>query len=54
MSLTETPCIDKSRGMSKLDDDAMPRWVKVFGIVAILFVVAFIVLHAAGLAPHGH
>jgi hypothetical protein len=32
----------------------MPRWVKVFGIIAILFVVAFVILHVTGLAPHGH
>jgi hypothetical protein len=40
--------------MSKPDDAAMPRWVKTFGIVAILAVVAFLVLHLAGLAPRGH
>jgi hypothetical protein len=40
--------------MSKLDDNAMPRWVKVFGIVAVLVVATFIALHLAGLAPHGH
>jgi hypothetical protein len=40
--------------MSKLDNEATPRWVKLFGVAAILFVVAFIVLHLAGLAPHGH
>jgi hypothetical protein len=32
----------------------MPRWVKLFAIVAILFVVAFVILHVTGLAPHGH
>jgi hypothetical protein len=31
-----------------------PRWVKVFGIVAAILVVAFVVLHLAGIAPHGH
>jgi hypothetical protein len=34
--------------------DGAPRWVKVFGIVAILVLVAFAVLHVTGLAPHGH
>jgi hypothetical protein len=32
----------------------MPRWVKVFGIVAILLVLTFVILHLTGLAPHGH
>jgi len=40
--------------MSERDDEPMPRWVKVFGIVAVLLVVTFIVLHLTGLAPHGH
>jgi hypothetical protein len=40
--------------MTKLAENAMPRWVKVFGLIAILLVVAFIALHVAGLAPHGH
>jgi hypothetical protein len=31
-----------------------PRWVKVFGIIAIVLVVAFVVLHLTGLAPEGH
>jgi hypothetical protein len=36
------------------DHEPMPRWVKVFGIVAILAVATFVVLHLTGLAPHGH
>ena len=32
----------------------MPRWVKVFGIVAILVAAVFIALHIAGLSAHGH
>jgi hypothetical protein len=43
--------------MANADDettDAVPRWVKVFGIVAIVFVVAFAILHVTGIAPHGH
>ena len=35
-------------------DEGMPRWVKVFGIVAVVVIVAFVVLHLTGLAPHGH
>jgi hypothetical protein len=40
--------------MAKLEADAMPRWVKIFGILAAVAVVAFLVLHLTGLAPHGH
>lgn len=40
--------------MTRPKADAMPRWVKIFGIVAILAVTAFFVLHLTGLAPHGH
>jgi hypothetical protein len=32
--------------------EGMPRWVKVFVVIAIVFVVAFVVLHLTGLAPH--
>jgi hypothetical protein len=40
--------------MTKPDSEAMPRWVKMFAILAVVFVVAFVVLHLTGLAPHGH
>jgi hypothetical protein len=33
---------------------AAPRWVKVFGIIGLLLVVLFIILHLTGLAPTGH
>jgi hypothetical protein len=36
------------------DDRALPRWVKVFGIGAAVALLAFVILHLAGLAPHGH
>ena len=36
------------------DDGGMPRWVKVFGIIFLIFVVAFIVLHLAGGGFRGH
>ena len=35
-------------------DGTMPRWVKVFGIVAAVLVVVFVILHLAGLGPTGH
>jgi hypothetical protein len=35
-------------------DNATPRWVKVFGITAIIVLVAFVILHLAGGGPRGH
>ena len=32
----------------------MPRWVKVFGIIAIVLILLFIILHLTGNAPSGH
>jgi hypothetical protein len=31
-----------------------PRWVKMFGVVAIVLVVAFLILHLTGNGLHGH
>ncbi len=31
-----------------------PRWVKVFGIVALALFVLFLILHLAGLSPMSH
>ncbi len=31
-----------------------PLWVKVFGIIAILLVLLFVILHLTGLSPAGH
>jgi hypothetical protein len=36
------------------DDEATPRWVKVFAIVAVVAIVVFAILHITGVAPHGH
>jgi hypothetical protein len=36
------------------EPEGMPRWVKVFGAVAIALLVAFAILHLTGIAPHGH
>ncbi len=33
---------------------ATPRWVKVFGIVALILFLIFILLHATGHSPSGH
>lgn len=31
-----------------------PRWVKVFGIIAVLLVLLFVILHLTGNYPGGH
>lgn len=31
-----------------------PRWVKIFGIIAIVLVLLFVTLHLTGLSPGGH
>ena len=31
-----------------------PRWVKVFGVIAIIVLVAFVILHLAGGGPRAH
>jgi hypothetical protein len=36
------------------DDNATPRWVKVFGVMAFIVLIAFVVLHLAGGGPRGH
>jgi hypothetical protein len=36
------------------EPEGVPRWVKVFAVVAIAMLVAFAILHLAGVAPHGH
>lgn len=36
------------------DDEGRPRWVYVSGIIAIVLILAFVVLHITGHAPRGH
>ena len=31
-----------------------PRWVKVFGIIAVILVLLFVILHLTGKSPAGH
>jgi hypothetical protein len=31
-----------------------PSWVKVFGVIAILLILLFVILHLTGLSPTGH
>jgi hypothetical protein len=40
--------------MDEPDDEGMPRWVKVSGILLALLVVAFVVLHLTGNGLRGH
>jgi hypothetical protein len=35
-------------------DEPTPRWVKVFGIIALVVFVAFVILHLAGGGPRAH
>jgi hypothetical protein len=35
-------------------DEGAPRWVKVFGIIGIVLVLVFIIMHLAGLGLGGH
>lgn len=35
-------------------EDATPRWVAAFGVVAVVLVVLFVVLHLAGGGFRGH
>jgi hypothetical protein len=40
--------------MTNQELDMAPRWVVITGIVALIAIVAFVVVHLTGLAPHGH
>jgi hypothetical protein len=36
------------------DSNGTPRWVKVFGIIALVAVLLFVILHLTGHGPGGH
>jgi hypothetical protein len=36
------------------DSSGMPRWVKVFAALAVIFVLGFVVLHLSGHGPSNH
>lgn len=36
------------------DDDRTPRWVVAFGVVMLVFLAAFVILHLAGRGFHEH
>jgi len=40
--------------MSTEPDAPTPRWVKVLGIVTVIVIVAFVILHLASGGPRGH
>ena len=45
---------DTGLGSEQRPGTAAPRWVKVFGIIAIVLVLLFAVLHLTGHSPGGH
>jgi hypothetical protein len=47
------PDPDRNGGV-QLDREATPRWVKIFGIIALVLVLLFIVLHLTGRGLGGH
>ncbi len=36
------------------NDTGTPRWVKVFGIIAVVLLVVFVIVHLAGGGLRGH
>ena len=48
------PGDDPAVGPDRESPPAMPTWVRVFGVVALILVLLFIVLHLTGHAPRGH
>ncbi len=35
-------------------EPGMPRWVMAFGVIALVLLVAFVVLHVTRVSPAGH
>ena len=46
--MTELPHDDRGPAAPSDVDAPTPRWVKAFGVVALLILVAFVALHLAG------
>jgi hypothetical protein len=45
---------NRVRAGRETTDEGMPRWVKVFGIIGIVLILLFVILHLTGHAPsHG-
>lgn len=45
---------EKKKEQRQEDPDELPRWVKIFGIIFIVFVVVFGILHLAGRGLGSH
>ena len=45
---------DVTRAPSIAHDESAPRWVKVFGIVALIVIVIVVIVNLAGGGFHGH
>lgn len=45
---------DRRVGPTHHSATGTPRWVKVFGIIGIVVVVLFVILHLVGSGPRGH
>lgn len=41
-------------GPDRRSNSSLPSWVKVFGIIAILLVLLFVIIHLAGGGMGGH
>jgi hypothetical protein len=48
--MADVPPVHNSNG----DDAGMPRWLNVFGIIAIVVIVLFVILHFSFGGPMGH
>ena len=49
-----SPHSDTGDGPDRELSVGTPRWVKVFGIIAVALVVVLVVLHLTGVSPSGH
>lgn len=48
--MSETPETKSKRG----SPPGTPRWVKVFGVIGIVLVLAFVIVHLTGGSPFGN
>jgi hypothetical protein len=44
---------DAASGSTMAQPPGMPRWVRAFGIVAIVLALLFVIMHLTGIAPQG-
>lgn len=45
---------DTGGGPDRRSTTGTPRWVKLFGVIALLLVLLFVILHLTGNSPAGH